>query len=61
MPIYVNSGFAGVYKTYDKETVISLLYDGEFSELFSGKKYKTKEQKIVLPTGECPAKVLVLH
>ena len=46
VPVYVNSGFAGVYNTYDKETVITLPYDGEFSELFSGKKYKTKEQKI---------------
>jgi len=60
VPVYVNSGFAGVYNTHDSETVITLPYDGEFEELFSGKKYKTENRRVVLPTGECPAQMLVL-
>ena len=32
----------------------------EYTELFSGKVYKTQNKKILLPTDECPAQMLVL-
>lgn len=30
------------------------------TELLSGKVYKTKDKKITLETGECPAQMLIL-
>jgi hypothetical protein len=58
---YVNETFAGVYNTGAEETVITLKKDGEYKELFSGKVYKSVDKKITLPTGECPAQLLVLE
>ncbi|MBR2043610.1 MAG: hypothetical protein IJ946_04655 [Clostridia bacterium] len=58
---YINSTFAGVYNTGAEETVITLKTDGKYRELFSGKIYETKDKKITLPTGECPAQMLILE
>ena len=57
---YVNSAFAGVYNTKSEKTVITLPYDGEFTEIFSGKTYKTENKKVTLPTGENPAQMLII-
>ncbi len=57
---YVNTLVYGVYNTKNEETTITLPFDGEFTELFSDIVYKTKDKKIVLPTGENPAQMLVL-
>lgn len=56
---YVNSGFAGVYNTKDAVTTITMPKDGSYKELFSGKIYTTVNKQIDLPTGECPAQMLV--
>ncbi len=58
---YVNTTVAGVYNTGAEETVLTLKKDGEYQELFSGKVYKTVNKKVTLPTGECPAQMLVLE
>ena len=58
---YVNSLVAGVYNTKSEETVITLPFDGEFTEIFSGIRYKTENRKITLPTGENPAQMLILE
>ena len=57
---YINDTVAGVYNTGAATTEITLLADGEYTELFSGKTYKTENRKIVLPTDECPAQMLIL-
>ncbi|MBE6703652.1 MAG: hypothetical protein E7583_00165 [Ruminococcaceae bacterium] len=57
---YVNSLVAGVYNTKNEETVITLPSDGEFTEIFSGIKYKTENRKVTLPTGENPAQMLII-
>ena len=57
---FVNSGFVGVYNTKDEFTEVILKEDGEFTEIFSEKTYKTKNRKIMLPTGKCPAQMLIL-
>jgi hypothetical protein len=59
-PIFVNSGFIGVYNTRNENTTVYLQEDGEFLEIFSGKKYKSENRKVVLPTGTCPAQMLKL-
>lgn len=56
---FVNSTFFGIYNTKADETVISLLEDGEYTEIFSGKKYTTVDKKITLPTKDQPAQMLV--
>ncbi|MBO5909576.1 MAG: hypothetical protein J6Q67_07510 [Clostridia bacterium] len=58
---YVNDLVAGVYNTLADYTEIILKEDGEYTELFSGKVYKTRDKKITLPTGECPAQMLILR
>jgi len=58
---YVNSLVAGVYNTKNEETTITLPFDGEFTEIFSGKTYKTENKKVTLPTGENPAQMLLLE
>lgn len=40
-PVFVHSGFVGVYNTRNEITRITLPYDGEFEELFSGKRYQS--------------------
>lgn len=57
---YINDTVAGVYNTGAATTEITLKEDGEYTELFSGKTYKTQNKKILLPTDECPAQMLVL-
>lgn len=57
---YISDTVAGVYNTNATTTEITLLQDGEYTELFSGKTYKTQNKKVVLPTDECPAQMLVL-
>lgn len=57
---YINDLVAGIYNTLADKTEIILKEDGEYTELFSGKVYKTRDKKITLPTGECPAQMLVL-
>ena len=57
---YINDTVAGVYNTNAAFTEITLPADGEYTELFSGKTYRTENRKIVLPTDECPAQMLVL-
>lgn len=59
-PTFVNSGFVGVYNTRNEYTKVHLTKDGEFEEIFSGKKYKSENGIVTLPTGECPAQMLVL-
>lgn len=58
---YINDTVAGVYNTGAEETEITLLHDGEYVELFSGKTYQTKNKKISLPTGSSPAQMLILQ
>ena len=57
---YINDLVAGVYNTLSDKTEITLKEDGEYTELFSGKVYKTRDKKITLQTGECPAQMLIL-
>jgi hypothetical protein len=57
---YIDDCVAGVYNTSAEKTVLTLKEDGEYKELFSGKVYKTENRKVALPTGECPAQMLVL-
>jgi hypothetical protein len=58
---YINDLVAGIYNTLADKTEIILKEDGEYTELFSGKVYKTRDKKITLPTGECPAQMLILR
>ncbi len=58
--VYVNSGAIGVYNTRNEFTEINVPYDGEFVEIFSGKKYKSINGKVTLPTGTDPAQMLLL-
>lgn len=60
VPVFANSGIAGVYNTRNEFTVLTLPKDGTFTELFSGKTYRTDHKKVVLPTGDCPAQLLIL-
>ena len=57
---YINDTVAGVYNTGAATTELTLKADGEYTELFSGKVYKTKNKKVLLPTDECPAQMLIL-
>lgn len=57
---YINDTVAGVYNTSAAETQITLMQDGEYTEIFSGKTYKTENKKVILPTDECPAQMLIL-
>ena len=57
---YINDTVAGVYNTNAATTQITLKADGEYTELFSGKVYRTQDKKILLPTDECPAQMLIL-
>jgi hypothetical protein len=59
-PTFVNSNFIGVYNTRNENTTVFVKEDGEFTEIFSGKKYKSENGKVILPTGECPAQMLKL-
>lgn len=60
-PVYVNSGFVGVYNPHDAETEVTLPVDGIFTELFTGKTYESVNGKVVLPTGESAGLMLVLN
>ena len=57
---YVNDTVVGVYNTGAEETEITLRADGEYEEIFSGRLYKTRNRRITLPTGECPAQMLLI-
>ena len=57
---YIDDTVAGVYNTSAEKTTLTLKADGEYKELFSGITYKTENKKVTLPTGECPAQMLVL-
>ncbi len=59
-PVFVNSGVLGVYNTRNEYTEVKVPYDGEFEEIFSGKIYKSANGKVLLPTGKCPAQMLLL-
>ncbi len=58
---YINSRVYGVYNTKSEFTTITLKEDGEFVEFFSGKRYKSENKTVTLPTGENPAQMLVLE
>ncbi len=58
--VYVNSSAIGVYNTRNEFTEVNVPYDGEFIEIFSGKKYKSINGKVTLPTGTDPAQMLLL-
>ena len=58
--VYTNTAFVGVYNTKSEFTEVNLGFDGEFEEFFSGKTYKTQNGKVVLPTGENPAQMLIV-
>ena len=60
-PVFVNSGFIGVYNTRNEITRITLPFDGEFEELFSGKRYQSVQGVVELPTGENPAQILIIE
>ena len=57
---YIDDTVLGVYNTGAEETTVFLREDGVYAELFSGKQYRTQDKKIVLPTGESPAQMLLL-
>ncbi len=59
-PVFVNSGVIGVYNTRNEFTEVKVPYDGEFEEIFSGKIYKSNNGTVILPTGVCPAQMLLL-
>lgn len=56
--IYSDSAFIGVYNTKSEITSLTLGFDGEFEEIFSGKMYKTENGKVTFNTGENPANML---
>lgn len=58
--VYTNTAFIGVYNTTSQFTEVNLGFDGEFEEFFTGKFYKTQNGKVSLPTGECPAQMLIV-
>ena len=58
VPVYVNDALIGVYNTNDGVTAVSLPEDGEYEEIFSGKRYVTECGKVTLPTGKSPAQML---
>lgn len=58
--VYLNSAFAGVYDTASEFVELDLGFDGEFEEFFSGKRYRTQNGKVILPTGENPAQMLIV-
>jgi len=58
---YVNDTVVGVYNTGAEETEVTLVRDGEYEEIFSGKIYRTRNRKISLPTGQSPAQMLILR
>ena len=57
---YVNDALVGIYNTGAEETEVTLREDGTYTELFSGKTYRTENKKITLPTGISPAQMLVI-
>ena len=57
---YTNTAFIGVYNTTSEFTEVNLGFDGEFEEFFTGKFHKTQNGKVLLPTGECPAQMLIV-
>ena len=59
--VYVNSIFVGVYNMSSEFTTVKLTRDGEFLEIFSGKRYKTKNKTVTLTTGESPAQMLLVE
>ncbi len=60
-PVFVNSGVLGVYNTRNEFTEVKVPFDGCFEEIFSGIKYQSKDGKVLLPTGKCPAQMLLIE
>lgn len=60
VPVYTNTGVLGIYNTKSEFTPVNVLKDGEFVEIFSGKTYKSENGRVLLPTGECPAQMLII-
>jgi hypothetical protein len=58
VPVFINSIFVGVYNPKAEFTEVNLPEDGEYTEIFTGKRYKSENRKITLPTGESPAQML---
>ena len=58
VPVFVNSIFVGVYNPKAEFTTVILPEDGEFTDIFTGKSYKSENCRITLPTGENPAQML---
>lgn len=61
VPVYAKSALVGVYNTKDAFTEVALEKDEVYTELFSGKVYKTVDKKVLLPTGESPAQMLIVR
>ena len=61
VPVYASSILLGVYNTKAEYTTVTLCRDGEFTEIFSGKRYKTENCRVTLPTGASPAQMLLLE
>ena len=59
--LYTNAGFVGIYNTMNEFTEVDLGFDGEFEEFFSGKRYKSQNGRVTLPTGDQPAQMLIVH
>lgn len=57
--IYVNSRLIGVYNSKNEYTEIRVKEDGEYTEIFSGKKVNSQNGIIKLHTGEHPAQMLI--
>ena len=57
--IYVNSRLIRVYNSKNEYTEIRVKEDGEYTELFSGKKIRSKNGIVKLHTGEHPAQMLM--
>ena len=56
-PVYVNSRLTGVYAFEDAE--LTMREEGVYEDLFSGKRYETKDKKIILPGSEMASKLLL--
>ena len=56
---YVNSNIIGVYNATENECVISLKEDGIYKDLIAGNSYQCKNGKLVLPSKDINAYLLV--
>lgn len=56
-PVYVNSRLTGVYAFEDAE--LTMREDGVYEDLFTGRRYETRNKKIFLPGSEMASKLLM--